>query len=401
MQQIRLDRFLAFDEQTDTLVAEAGVSLAEILDVFVPRGRFLPVTPGTRFVTLGGALAADVHGKNHHRDGCFSAFVDRFTLLTAGGNILTCSREENSDVFWATVGGMGLTGIILTVSLRLRRIQTAYCAVEYTRAENLDRALEIFLDDAQHTYSVAWIDCLARGKSLGRSVAMRAEHAAVDQLPARRRSTPLQAPRRRDRTVPAFAPGWLLNPLSVRAFNTLFYTRPRRQHTVLGYDSFFYPLDGVLHWNRLYGRRGFVQYQAVLPAESGRRGLVELLEEISASGLASFLAVLKTFGPHNQAPLSFPMAGYTLALDLPNTGSGLRGLIGRLDEIVMRHSGRVYLAKDALLSPSSFERMYPRAAEFRAVVSRLDPDGRFASGLSRRLGVLEPAAKRAAEFVAA
>lgn len=385
--QERLDRLLGFDEETGTLHAEGGASLADILGVFVPRGWFVPVTPGTKFVTLGGAIAADVHGKNHHRDGCFSSFVDEFTLLTASGRILACSRRENADVFRATVGGMGLTGVVLSAALRLRRIETAYCEVEYTRAENIDRALEVFLDDSRHTYSVAWIDCLAGGPSLGRSVVMRGEHAPRDRLPPRLRETPLRPRLPRERTIPALTPGWLLNPLSVRAFNTLFYHRPRRRHLLMDYDRWFYPLDRLMHWNRLYGRRGFTQYQAVLPADAGRQGMIDLLEALSKSGLGSFLAVLKTLGPENEGLLSFPMAGHTLALDIPNTGGSLRDLVARLDQIVLRHGGRVYLAKDALLQPADFRRMYPRAEEFADIVARLDPAGRFESGLSRRLGM--------------
>jgi decaprenylphospho-beta-D-ribofuranose 2-oxidase len=385
----RLDRMLAFDEQTGTLEAEAGVPLSDVIDVFLPRGFFPPVTPGTKHLTLGGAIAADVHGKNHHVDGSVGNFVGSIKLLTGTGEVIDCSREQNADAFRATLGGMGLTGAIVSAKLRLRRVPSAYVNVEYRRAANLDRALELFAaGDRQHRYSVAWIDCLASGDALGRSVLMAGDHAPADRVPARQKADPLRPPRRRGRSVPFRFPNRALNSLSVRAFNALYYARHGDGGRVVDSNTFFYPLDSIRHWNRMYGRRGFLQYQCVLPPDSARTGLVQLLERLSSSRRASFLAVLKAFGAEGEGMLSFPRPGYTLALDLPNTGTDLIDFLRGLDEVVVRHGGRVYLAKDACLRRELFEAMYPRLAEFKAVKARLDPNGLFSSSQARRLGIV-------------
>jgi FAD/FMN-containing dehydrogenase len=382
----RLTRFRGFDPASGVLEAEAGVSFADILSAFVPRGWFLPVTPGTKFVTLGGAIAADVHGKNHHRDGSIGNFVLSLNLLTAAGDVIECAREANPDVFWATIGGMGLTGVILSARLRLIPIETARVSVDYKRAGNLDAALEAFGGtDEGYQYSVAWIDCLATGSSLGRSVLIRGNHARRSESATD--PAPLEMRAGRKRKVRFNLPAWVLNSWSVKAFNTLFHARHKDSHRLAEIDEFFYPLDGVLHWNRIYGRRGFVQYQAVFPHETARAGLVDLLERLSASRRPSFLAVLKTMGPQGQGLLSFPLAGQTLSLDMPNTGADLLEFLNGLDEVVMRHGGRVYLAKDARLSAAAVARMYPRLAEFAQVKRRIDPLGRFGSSLGRRVGL--------------
>jgi decaprenylphospho-beta-D-ribofuranose 2-oxidase len=389
IRQERLNRFLAWDEENLTLESEAGVTLQEILDVFLPRGYFLPVTPGTKFITIGGAVAADVHGKNHHRDGSLAEFLDHFTLLTGTGAVLTCSRTENTDVFWATLGGMGLTGVILTVRLKLKPVETAFLTVDYKKAANLDGALEAFQQDHAYRYSVAWIDCLASGAALGRSVLMRGDHTPLAQLPEKFRGDPLRPRGKRTKSVPFRFPGFALNSWSVRLFNNMYYRRHRDGTVQVDYDNFFYPLDSILNWNRVYGKRGFVQYQVAIPSETSRPALVELLEKLSRSRQASFLAVLKTFGPANAGLLSFPIQGATLALDLPNIGQPLLTLLDALDAIVLKHGGRVYLAKDARLSRPAFEAMYPRVDEFRQLKHRLDPEGLFSSSLARRLGLAE------------
>lgn len=387
--QERLNRFASFDDSTGVLECEGGVSFAEIIEVFLPRGWFLPVTPGTKFVTAGGALACDIHGKNHHRDGAFSEFVKSFDLLTANGELLHCSREENADAFWATVGGMGLTGIITHICFRLRRVESAFINVQYQRVENLDAALEQFSSDSRHEYSVAWIDCLSTGSSLGRAVLMRGGHAAAEELSTPvQRAAPLELPAKEPKGVPLDLPGFVLNPLSIRAFNAAYYAAHPTQNAVVDFNSFFYPLDAIGHWNRIYGARGFIQYQIVLPFSHSRAGLIELLEKLSGAGRASFLAVLKSFGPANPAPLSFPLAGHTLALDIPWT-DGLPQFVRELDEITLRHEGRVYLAKDALLSPESFRAMYPRLPQWQAVQKQLDPSGKFSSSLARRLEMIQ------------
>jgi len=383
----RLNRFLDWDSESQTVECEGGVSFDDLLRVFLPRGFFPPVTPGTKHVSVGGAIAADVHGKNHHRDGSIASFVESFRLLTGTGAILTCSRSENADLFWATLGGMGLTGAILSARLSLLPVETAFVSAEYRKAANLDEALELMSGDPDHRYSVAWIDCLASGAKLGRSVLIRGDHARVADIPAKLRAAPLSVPRRRMRSVPFHLPGFILNPVTVKAFNECFYRRHRQGPAVVDCESFFYPLDAIGNWNRIYGRRGFLQYQIVLPSSGSRAGLVEVLSKLSASRLPSFLAVLKTFGPGNQGPLSFPMPGATLALDLPNRGTRLFSLLNELDAIVLRHCGRVYLAKDARLSGDMFRSMYPRVGEFERVKRQVDPEGVFSSSLSRRLGL--------------
>jgi len=371
----RLNRMLAFDADTGVLTCEGGVGLSEIVDVFLPRGFFLPVTPGTKFVTVGGAIANDVHGKNHHGDGTFAQFVEEFELLTPGGERLTCSPETNTGVFWATAGGIGLTGLILEARIRLQRVQSAYVVVDYHRSHDLEDALDTMTaSDDQYRYSVAWVDCLAGGKSLGRSVLMRGNHATPDQLPAALKTTPLSARGKRAKTVPFECPRFLLNPLSIRAFNACFYGfHSNAEGRIVDYDSFFYPLDGIHHWNRLYGKKGFVQYQATLPPDSVK-GLVQLLERLSASRRASFLAVLKRCGEGNPGP----------------NRAGLVPFLHELDAILLDHGGRLYLAKDITAKPETLAAMYPRLDTFREIKGRLDPDGVLSSNMARRLGIVNP-----------
>jgi len=384
----RLNRLIAFDPETDVLECEAGVTFAEILDCFLPRGYFLPVTPGTKFVTLGGAIAHDVHGKNHHRAGTISNFVLDFRLQTPQGDVITCSPQQNSDVFWATVGGAGLTGLLLTARLRLQRVETAYVLVDFLKVNHFEDAIAAMAEsDHLYEFSVAWIDCLARGKALGRSVLMRANPAKRSDLPSNS-GDPLRLRRRSGHSLPFDFPPGFLNSFTVGAFNNLFY---RLHQTISGrladIDSFFYPLDSIRNWNRMYGRRGFVQYQLVFPLETSRTGLAEVLERVSASGRGSFLGVLKRFGDANAGLLSFPFPGYTLALDLP-VSDGLVTFLSGLDEVVLRHGGRLYLAKDAVTAADSFAAMYPRLDEFRAVKARLDPKNRLSSSQARRVGIV-------------
>jgi len=383
----RLNRMLSFDPDTGVLECEAGVSFAEILEAFVPRGFFLPVLTGTKFVTVGGAIANDVHGKNHHVDGTFGNFVESFTLMTATGEILTCSPDSSSEVFWATIGGIGLTGIILSARIRLRRIESAYVLVDYLRAANIDAALSaIAASDAQYQYSVAWVDCLAKGASLGRSVLMRGNHAGRDEIPSSF-GDPLRVQPKWTKTVPFDLPGFVLNPLTIRAFNTMYYGIHRDSvRTPIDYDSYFCPLDSIHHWNRMYGRRGFVQYQATFPLSDGK-GLIDLLERISRSSRASFLAVLKRMGPAGKGLLSYPCEGYTITLDIPMRGD-LIAFLHELDRHVLDHGGRLYCAKDAAALPETFAEMYPGIEAFRQVKGRLDPYNRFSSSMARRLGLV-------------
>ncbi|MEX2015397.1 MAG: FAD-binding oxidoreductase [Candidatus Hydrogenedentales bacterium] len=382
----RLDRMLAFDASTGTLCCEAGVSFTDIIDTFLPRGWFLPVTPGTRFITVGGAIAHDVHGKNHHRDGTFGQWVDWFDLLIPAGDTLRCSRTENNDVFWATLGGAGLTGVMLTAQFRLLRVESAWWEVDYFKAKNIEEVLSaIESTEAEYPYSVAWVDCLAKGASLGRSVLMNGRNAPASAI---QRQDPLALPRKRAKRIPLDFPAFVLNPWSIRAFNTVFYGKAATRNGVLvDFDSYFYPLDFLHDWNRLYGKRGFIQYQFVVPMNQ-RHGLIDLLEMVSASGRASFLAVLKKFGPANEGLLSFPFEGFTLTLDIAMR-DGLVNFLHQLDRKLLDHNGRLYLAKDAAMTPATFRAMYPRFEEFKALKHRLDPNGRLVSDQARRVGLVE------------
>ena len=387
----RLNRMRSFDPETGELECEPGVSLSEIIELFLPRGWFPGVVPGTRFVTVGGAIAHDVHGKNHHRDGSFSSFVDSIDLWTPALGVVSCSPSENADIFWATVGGAGLTGVILSVRLRLRRVESAYVLADYERCANIDAVLEAFdTTDEDYTYSVAWVDCLATADSLGRSVLMRANPAMPIDVPPGRAGKPLRTPHHLKASVPFDFPGFVLNPLSIRAFNETFYamSRPAKGKGV-DYEKYFFPLDGISDWNRMYGKRGFVQYQATFPPE-GRAGLREMLQRCSVARRASFLAVLKKFGEGGKGMLSHPMRGYTLTLDIANS-KGLVPFLGELDRILLDHGGRLYLAKDSVASPELIAAMYPRLEEFRTVLRRVDPEGRLSSNLSRRTGIGLPA----------
>ena len=391
----RLNRMIAFDEQTGLLCCEAGVTMKEILETFVPRSWFPAVIPGTKFVTVGGAIASDVHGKNHHLDGSFSRHLHSLKLLLASGEIIQCSPQENKELFWSTVGGMGLTGIIIEAELFLRRIQTAYIKTHNIKANNLDEAFAIFDEfEPQYQYSVAWVDCLASSKSLGRSILMFGNHAAIEDLPLKQQTKPLKLKPKRNLKVFFDLPAGILNRYTMGAFNGLYYSKQcsRQVKSISDYDSFFYPLDFLWDWNRLYGKRGFVQYQCVLPTEASREALTRILQLCSQKGWGSFLAVLKRLGPQ-EGWLSFPMPGYTLALDMP-VKPGLWEFLAQLDELVIQYGGRVYLAKDARLSAESFRAMYPKFPQWLEVKSQVDPDNLFSSVLSQRLQI-EPVRKGA------
>jgi FAD/FMN-containing dehydrogenase len=380
------DRLIAFDAATGRLTCEAGALLSDILEIFVARGWFPPVTPGTKFVTVGGMIAADVHGKNHHGAGTFGDHVESLDLALADGRVVRCSAAENAELFEATRGGMGLTGVILRASFRMQPIETATMRQETLRAANLDAAMELFERSQSWTHSVAWIDCLASGSALGRSLFYRSEHARIDELPAADRSAPLALPSRTPHRVPIDFPSFVLNRWSVAAFNELYYRRARLGTELVDYDTFFYPLDAVLEWNRVYGKAGFVQYQCVLPKEASRAGLTALLERIRAAGIGPFLSVLKLFG-RQRGLLSFPIEGYTLALDFQAKPKVFE-LLDALDGIVADHGGRVYLAKDARLGAAMMKRFYGGAGaleRFSSLRARFDPTGKFASLQSQRL----------------
>lgn len=386
----RLDRFLAFDAETGVLRCEGGTSLADIIRTFLPRGWFLPVTPGTKFCTVGACVACDVHGKNHHQEGSIGNFVRQLLLLLPSGESVRCSREQNVDLFFATLGGMGLTGIVLEVELQLRRVQSAYIVVDYVRTRNLDETLQTFHErDARYPYSVAWLDCVASGRDFGKGVLMFGRHASPDELPIPHRHSPFTVRAKRTKTLPFDLPEFVLNPLSLRAFNSMYYrAHPTRDGVVTDYDTYFYPLDSILQWNRAYGKRGFVQWQCVLPYENGVRNLARILETAQARRTYPFLSVLKRMGEPSGGLLSFPMPGYTLALDFP-VRDGLFAVLDALDSIVSEAGGRLYLAKDARMSAQTFHLTYPQLPRWQAVKAQVDPKGRLQSDLARRLRLLE------------
>ena len=379
----------AVDVRRGLVDCEAGVSLDTLMRVLLPLGWFVPVTPGTRQVTVGGAVGADVHGKNHHVSGSFSRHVRSIELLTADGEVRTVTPQADPELFWATAGGMGLTGVILSARIQLLPVQTSLMTVDTERAVDLDDLMDrLESTDHRYRYSVAWIDLLARGAATGRAVLTRGDHAGLDRLAGRRLRDPLGF---RPGSLPLTArgvPGGLLTPATVGAFNELWFRRaPReRRGQLQKISAFFHPLDGVADWNRVYGRAGLVQYQFVVPygAEAALRRIVET---ISRHRCPTFLAVLKRFGAGDPGWLSFPAPGWTLALDIPAGLPGLGRLLDTLDEQVMAAGGRIYLAKDSRLRPESLAGMYPRLDDFRELRARIDPQSRFVSDLARRLGL--------------
>ena len=379
------NRMLAFDEELGQLIAEAGVLLADIINVFTPQGWFPAVTPGTKFVTLGGMIAADVHGKNHHKDGSFGNYVDWFDMITADGDVKRCSKTENPELFEWTIGGMGLTGIIIRTAVRLRPISSAWIKQQTLVADNLSDAIELFENSDQATYSVAWIDCLQTGSALGRSILMLGEHAEADQVPKQHIKAPLQLVPKRQLNIVTEFPSWALNTWSVRAFNSIYYWLGNRklEHQIVDIDSFFYPLDTLQNWNKIYGRRGFAQYQCVIPLANSEQALRELIGMIAEAKSGSFLAVLKRFGKQ-EGRFSFPMEGYTLALDFPISRKTLK-LMDKLDNITLNYGGRIYLAKDSRMSPETFKRSDPRADEYRKYREKNCAVNKYLSAQSQRL----------------
>ena len=350
----RLNKLISFDRLNGVIECESGVLLSEILEVIVPQGYFLYVTPGTKFISVGGAIASDVHGKNHHAEGCFSEYVLSFSLLNENGEVLNCSKTENTDKYWSTIGGMGLTGIILSAKFKLKNIETAYIRQESIKAQNLDEIFKLFDESEAWTYNVAWIDCLQKGNKIGRSILMRGEHAFKHQLSPKLQENPLRLKKKFLPTIPFYFPNFVLNNLTVKIFNFLYFNKQRNKEvkSYIDYETFFYPLDVINDWNKIYGKGGFIQYQMVIPKEKGKEGMRKILETIAKSGNGSFLAVLKLFGKDNpEAYNSFPMEGYTLALDF-KVNSKLKNLVEKLDKIVEDYGGRIYLTKDSMSKSS-------------------------------------------------
>lgn len=375
---------ISADLETGVIRVRAGTSLEQLMEWFVPRGWFVPVTPGTRQVTVGGAIAADIHGKNHHVAGSFCDHVESFRLVTGAGELIDVDPEHRPDVFWATAGGMGLTGVILDATIRCKAIESSWLSVDTDRAANLDELLALMAEDDRYTYSVAWIDLVARGAQMGRAVLGRGEFATAADVEGRKPRFDF-----RGGTIAGAPPmpNGLLNRASIRAFNELWFRKsPRQRRAELQtIGQFFHPLDLVRDWNRVYGPRGFLQWQYVVPMD--RDDVVRAtVERLSAARVDSFLAVLKTFGPANRGHLSFPLGGWTLALDMPATAD-LAMLLDELDELIVEAGGRVYLAKDSRVRPELIPAMYPRIDAWRDVAGALDPDHTITSDLDRRLSL--------------
>ncbi len=373
-----LTHFMAFDENEGILRCEAGVSLAQILDLAVPRGWFLPVTPGTKFVSIGGAIANEVHGKNHHVAGTFGCHVTCFELLRSNGERLICSPDENAELFRATIGGLGLTGVILWAEIRLKPVTGPFIKMERIRYSSLKEFMEIS-DESDHDYeyTVAWVDCLAHGQHLGKGLFMRGNHDRSPEYSGKK------APKKLPLAVPIDVPSFVLNTLTVKAFNTAYYHAQlgKHMHKVEPYDPFFYPLDSIHEWNRMYGKRGFMQYQCVVPFENGYEVMLDILCRISHSGEGSFLAVLKKFGDvPSPGILSFPKPGLTLALDFSNNGRKTLQLFEDLDQVVGENGGSVYPAKDARMTAESFQAYFPQWHEFEPYI-----DPKFSSSFWRRV----------------
>jgi decaprenylphospho-beta-D-ribofuranose 2-oxidase len=376
----RLDRVLELDPARRTLVAEPGVTFREMIDVCLRAGFKPPVVPGTGFATLGGGIANDVHGKNHHQAGSLGQHIEWLDLRLPGGELRRVTPTGNDTLFRATIGGLGLTGVIERACIRVAAASSDAVEVRKRRIRDLDDFLAAFAAERDRShYVVGWIDALAKGRGLGRGILETAVvMAPVSVGPSKRAA----------KRVPIDFPGFALNSMSVRAFNWLYgrHVPKAGSSAIVPYTDFLFPLDAVHDWNRIYGKRGFRQFQCVVPFETGRVALQQLLTTIAAANRGSFLAVLKAMGPQGVGYLSFPMPGYTLALDFPNT-SGVAEFIGTLEDIVCDHGGRVYLAKDSTLSAARFARMYPLANEYRRALAELDPQGRMRSDLAVRLGL--------------
>jgi len=381
---LQYSKILSFDTAAGVFECQSGLMLSNILDVIVPKGWFLPVTPGTKFITVGGAVGSDVHGKNHHVDGSFSNHIVDMDVVLADGSVICCSPVLYPDLFEATCGGMGLTGVITRVKFRLKKIETSFVKQKQLKARNLEELISFFAEYKDYTYSMAWIDCLTKGEHFGRGILIIGEHATADQLSPAQKVNPLALPKKVRITFPFNLPGWALNTFTVKAFNFLYYGKNFKKviDNVVPYEPFFYPLDAILHWNRGYGKKGFIQYQFVIPL-SARQGLIEILTRISDKGLGSFLAVLKVFG-RQESMISFPEEGYTLALDFP-VRKGLFEFLDELDQVVLQNGGRLYMSKDARMKPEMLVKGYPRLEEFKNIINKYNPTGKLSSVQSERL----------------
>ena len=387
---LRYNKAISFDTEKGIFECEAGMLLDDVLRIIVPRGWFLPVSPGTKYITVGGAVASNIHGKNHHIDGTFCRHVIDMDVFTADGHVYTCSPHQHTDLFHATCGGMGLTGVILRVKFMLKRIETSYIDHTQIKARDLFEILDLFEAYQHRTYTMAWIDCLKQGKQFGRSIMMMGEPASLEQLNKHQISSALSIHSPRHISFPINMPSFFLNPFTMKAFNQMFYWKniKKHLHTIVHYDPFFYPLDKILYWNKGYGKKGFIQYQFVLPIENSKKGLIDILKRINQYGTGSFLAVLKLFGK-DESYFSFPMQGYTLALDFP-VKKELFPFLDKLDRIVLDYGGRLYLTKDARMKPETFWKSYTTADLWYKMVIKYNKEFKFRSAQSDRLEITSP-----------
>ena len=367
------NKIISFNNKEGYLIAESGVILQDIIKKTLPNGWFPYVTPGTKFATLGGMIAADVHGKNHHKDGNFSNFVKWIELVNSKGELIRCSKNENSEIFEWTMGGMGLTGIILKAAIKLRSISTGWIKQKIIATKNLEETINLFETNESATYSVAWVDCFQKkGKHIGRSIFTIGEHASLEDLNKNKKKDPFKVSKKINFNMPFHLQSWSLNNWTIKIFNSIYYWLNKRKKTnnLIDWDSYFYPLDKILEWNKMYGRKGFAQYQCVIPKENSRNGLLEILETMCETKIGSFLTVLKKFGPE-QGKFSFPMDGYTIAMDFPINNKTL-SLMNRLDEITSKYGGRIYLAKDSRMSKETLFETEKRLKNFDNLRKKFD-----------------------------
>ena len=378
-----------FNPITGILTCESGILLDDILSVFVPKGWFLPVSPGTKFISIGGAIASDIHGKNHHRDGSFGNYIIEMDVMCSDGSLITCSRSENIDFFNLTIGGMGLTGLILNAKIQLHKIETSFITQETKSLNNLDEIMDEFESQHDSKYSVAWIDTFAKKNQLGRGIFLKGRHTKKEELvDVNHINNHLITHNTSLLSIPFDLPYNFLNKFSGKLFNQIYYKlyESKISSRIIHYNEFFYPLDKLKHWNRIYGSNGFTQYQLVLPKETNRSVFKDIIKSIQDADASSYLAVLKLFGDQ-ESFISFPMAGYTLSLDFP-VNTSIFSLLDKLDQIVIRHGGRLYLAKDARMKRDVFFKTYCNAHDFREAISLLNNGSSYYSSLlSNRLGI--------------
>lgn len=384
---LKFNKIISFNDKSGELIAESGIILKDLIDKYLPLGWFPYVTPGSKQVTLGGMISANVHGKNHHKDGSFSKYINWIDLICSDGNIKRCSKSENQDLFNWTIGGMGLTGIIIKASIKLKKIETSWIKKKTLVAKNLDEAIDIFEKNMHYTYTVAWIDSLKKGSSAGRSIIFLGEHARIKDLERTNLKPFPELNNKLKKSIPFYFPNWFLNKFLVKIFNSLFFFINKKKNTEVleDWNNFFYPLDSIEDWYKIYGKKGFVQYQCVIPIDKSREGLKELLKSISKSNTGSFLSVLKRFG-EDQTNISFPLEGYTLALDFPLNKKNLN-LFSELDMITLKYGGRFYLAKDSRISSDIYLKSDSRIDDFISFRKKNKILKKFTSEQSTRLKI--------------